>query len=239
MLTFIPYNISNSLNILITWISISTQPYLDHDRQHCGSGDAGGSDAKVGIRSRIVASSSLLLNKNSHREWEEGEQSGRRELRWGPILTNRLTIPSSCSYLCSNSCFCSNSWLYLSACSYWWICSEDHPYQFCLCWSWTFPSTRSCFSSSSPLLMDLFLHLSLSQFKIRIRQDGSRQKWRPQPRQVNKLNTVGPSLTLLVAKYFFSSTLQRLLPAGQLGFTSAAAWRHWGGRICNGEYLSI
>jgi len=97
LLTFIHHYISNPLNILITWISIFTQPYLDHDHQHCGSGDVGGSDAKVGIRER-----------------EEGEQSSRRELRRGPLLTD-----------------------------------------------------------------------SLSQFKIGIRQDGSRQKWRPQPRQVN------------------------------------------------------
>ena len=32
-----------------------------------------------------------------------------------------------------------------------------------------------------------FLHCSLSQLKIGIRQDGSRQKWGPQPRQVNSL----------------------------------------------------
>ena len=94
---FIKHNISNSLKILITWISIFTLPYLDHDRQHCGSGDAGGSDAKVGIRSLVVASFSLLLHKNKHREWEEGEQSGRRKLRRGPLLTDRLIIPSSCS----------------------------------------------------------------------------------------------------------------------------------------------
>ena len=38
-----------------------------------------------------------------------------------------------------------------------------------------------------PFANGCFLHRSLSQLKIGIRQDGSRQKWGPQPRQVNSL----------------------------------------------------
>ena len=81
-----------------------------------------------------------------------------------------------------------------------------------------------------------FLHLSLSQFKIGIRQDGSRQKWRPQPRQVNIISDL---VWLFSWQNTFSPLhLQRLVSACKLGFASAAARRHWGGRICNGEYCN-